>query len=75
MTIFKKTKEQRELVGLVNSSIPQKLSSEALIQYYLISQKSLVSLVEDHESGDLTEFSRETVEMFYNDALKSGFTL
>ena len=24
---------------------------------------------------DLTEFSRETVEMFYNDALKSGFTL
>lgn len=27
------------------------------------------------QNKDLTEFSRETVEMFYNDALKSGFTL
>ena len=27
------------------------------------------------KNKDLTEFSRETVEMFYNDAKKSGFTL
>jgi hypothetical protein len=66
MTIFKKTKEQRELVGLANPNIPQKLSSQELIQYYLIFQKSLLALIEDHESGDLTEFSRRLASMVFD---------